>query len=180
VIVVPGSSTSPFGSSPPARIECDMAESANPATSALWHRPHPVGSIDSNWLFVGLEIGVDAPPDWGPIALIRTCVRAVNPVSRRTTSRLDTSEISRLAVIGADRVQAKVDLWNEKSLQEAPKGDKNAMFRRLDLSAGVRVIDCFPRPPSLCQFRSKNGPWRLYGPSGLSTNRMDVVGKGTT
>ena len=63
VIFAPGSSTSPFGSFPPTRIECDIAESANPATSARWHRAHPLGSIESIWRSVVLEIAPGVPAD---------------------------------------------------------------------------------------------------------------------
>ena len=60
VMVVPGTCTFPVGSSAPVRIECDRAERANPATSALWQRPHPLGSIDSIGLLAAREIRAGA------------------------------------------------------------------------------------------------------------------------
>ena len=60
MIVVPGTSTLPLGSFPPRRIECDIADPSYPDTSQLWHRPHPLGSIESISLVVELGIGEGA------------------------------------------------------------------------------------------------------------------------
>jgi hypothetical protein len=127
VIVVPGTSTLPFGSSPPGRIECDIAESANPATSALWHRPHPLGSMNAISLFVGLEAG--APADRDPLVGVATWVRAVKLAASRSASRPETSEIIRFGVIGVDQVRANIDPRSDRSLQETRKGDKKAAFQ---------------------------------------------------
>src|ERR1700677_99595 len=100
VIVVPGTCTFPLGSSAPGRIECDIAERANPATSALWHRPHPLGSIDSIGLFVGLEIRAGVSLGRDPLVAVCIWVYAVKPAAATRTIRPDRREIKRLAVIG--------------------------------------------------------------------------------
>jgi hypothetical protein len=121
VIVVPGTCTFPPGSSAASRIEWDIAERANPATSALWHRPHPLGSIDSMALFAARETRAGVSP-----VGVGIWVCAVKPPAATSAIRPDRSEIIRLAVIGGGSSSGKVDLQNEKSLQELSEGHKKA------------------------------------------------------